>query len=62
MEIKPSTAPKRLTSDKIFSNELLIVDAYSKITKLYGTEKISTEEVVDKLDMLQPAKFVYISR
>ena len=36
-----------------FSNYLLIVDAYSKVTKLYGMDKIATEEVMDKLDMLQ---------
>ena len=53
MDIIPSTAPKSLTSDTTFSNYLLIVDATSKITKLYGMEKITTEEVMDKLDMFQ---------
>ena len=53
MDIIPSTAPKNLTSDTTFSNYLLIVDAYSKIPKLYGIEKITTEEVMDKLDMFQ---------
>ena len=53
MDIIPSTAPKILTSDKTFSNYLLIVDAYSKIPKLYGMENITTEEVMDKLDMFQ---------
>ena len=53
MDIIPSTAPKYLTSDTTFSYSLLIIDAYSKITKLYGMEKISTEEVMDKLDMFQ---------
>ena len=43
MDIVPSTAPKSLTSDTNFSNYLLIVDAYSKIPKLYGMEKITTE-------------------
>ena len=42
-----------LTSDTTFSNYLLIVDAYSKIKKLYGIEKITKEEVMDKLDMFQ---------
>ena len=42
MNIIPSTAPKSLTSDTTFSNYILIVDAYSKIPKLYGTEKITT--------------------
>ena len=51
MDIIPSTAPKSLTSDKTFSNYLLIVDAYSKISKLYGMENITTDEVMKKLDM-----------
>ena len=53
MYIVPSTAPKRLTSDKTFSSYLFFVDAYSKIPKLYGMEKITTEEVMDKLNMFQ---------
>ena len=38
---------------QLFSNYLLIVDAYSKIPKLYGMENITTAEVMDKLDMFQ---------
>ena len=53
MDIIPSTAPKSLTSDTTFSNYLLIVYAYSKIPKLHGMEKITTEEVMDKLDIFQ---------
>ena len=53
MDIITSTSPKRLTSDTTFSNYLLIVDAYFKIPKLYGMEKITTEEVVDNLDIFQ---------
>ena len=53
MDIIPSTAPKSFTSDKTFSICIIIVDAYSKITKLYSIEKITTEEVMDKLDMFQ---------
>ena len=53
MDIIPSTASKSLTSDTNVYNYLLIVDAYSKILKLYGMEKITTEEVMDKLDMFQ---------
>ena len=34
-------------------NYLLIVDPYSKNTKLYGMDKITTEEVMDKLDIFQ---------
>ena len=53
MGIVTSTAPKSLTSDTTFSSYLLVVDAYSKIPKLYGMEKITTEEVMDKMDMFQ---------
>ena len=53
MDTIPSTAPKILTSDTTFSNYLLMVDAYSKIPKLYGMENTTTEEVMDKLDMFQ---------
>ena len=42
-----------MTSDTTFSNYLLIVGAYSKIPKLYSVEKITTEEVMGKLDMFQ---------
>ena len=51
MDIIPSTTPKSFTSDTTFSNYLLIVDAYSKIPKLSGMEKIITEEVMEKLDL-----------
>ena len=53
MDIIPSTAPKILTSGTNFSNYILNVDAYSNIPKLYCMEKITTEEVMDKLDMFQ---------
>ena len=53
MDIVPSTAPKNLTSDTNFYNYILIVDAYSNIPKLYGMEKTTTEEVMEKLDMFQ---------
>ena len=53
MDIVPSTASKSLTSDTNISNYLLIVDAYSKIPKLYCMDKITTEEVMDKLDLFQ---------
>ena len=53
VDINPSTATKSLTSDTTFSTYLLIVNAYSKIPKLYGMEKITTEEVMDKLDVFQ---------
>ena len=53
MDIIPSTAPKSLTSDKTFSNYILIFYAYSNIPKLYGMDKITTEEVMEKLDLFQ---------
>ena len=40
-------------SDTTFSNYLLIVDAYSKIPTHCGMDNITTEEVMDKLDMFQ---------
>ena len=46
IDIIPSTAPKSLTSDTTFTNYLLIVDAYSKITKLYVMDKITAVEVM----------------
>ena len=53
MYIIPSTAPKSLTSETTFSKYILIVRAESKIPKFCGMEKITTEEVMDKLDMFQ---------
>ena len=49
--VRKSMAHKSLTSDTTFSNYLLIVDAYSKIPKLYGMDNITTEEVMDELDI-----------
>ena len=43
MDIILSTASKILTSDTTFFNYLLIVDANSKIPKLYGVDKTTTE-------------------
>ena len=53
MDNIPETSPKSLTNETNFSNYLLIVDAYSKTPKLYGMEIVTTEEVMDKLDMFQ---------
>ena len=53
MVIIPVIAQNVLTSKTTFSNYLLIVNAYSKIPKLYGTEIIDTEEVMGALDMFQ---------
>ena len=49
----PATAPKRFTINNSFSNYLLIIDAYSKIPKLYCMDKITTEEVMGDPDMIQ---------
>ena len=53
MEIIPSISSRCLTKGTNFANYLLIVDAYSKIPKLCGMGNITTEEVMDKLDMFQ---------
>ena len=53
MDVIPSTSPKSLSNDTNFQNYLFIVDAYSKISKLYGMESITTAEVMNKLDMFQ---------
>ena len=53
MDVIPATAPKSITQDTNFNNYLLIVDAFSKIPKIYGLENITTEEVLDKQDMFQ---------
>ena len=53
MEIIPATSSKSSTKDTIFANYLLIVDDYSKIPELYEMENITTEEVMNKLDMFQ---------
>ena len=53
MYIIPSTAPKHLTIETIFIIIFLTADAYSKIPNIPGMKKITTEEVMDKLDMSQ---------
>ena len=53
MVITLDTSYKSLTKYNNFDNFLLIVDDYFKITKLYGMENITTEEVMYKLDMFQ---------
>ena len=59
MEIIPATSSKNSTKDTNFSNNLLIVDAHYKLPKIYGMEKITTEEVMYKLDMFQ-TRFVKV--
>ena len=48
-----TNSTKSLTSDTTLSNYILTIDAYSKIPKLYGMEKIATEKVTDNLDIFQ---------
>ena len=48
-----SIAFKSLTKDTTSDNYLLIVDAYSKLPRLYGMESITTEDIMDKLDTFQ---------
>ena len=51
IDIISGISSKSLTKYTTFDNYRLIVDAYSKIPKLYGIEIITHEEVMDKLDM-----------
>ena len=53
MDIIPSIPSKVLTKYTIFANNLLIVGAYYKLPRLYVTENITAEEVMDKLEMFQ---------
>ena len=50
----PDLSSKSFLKDAKFSNLLLILDAYSKLLRVYGMEKITTEEVMDKLDISNP--------
>ena len=43
MDIIPETSPIVLTSETTFYDYLSIVDVYSKIPKLYGMERITTD-------------------
>ena len=53
MDIIRAIYYQSLPKNTTFSNYLLIVDVYYRITNLYGMENITTEEVMDKLDMFQ---------
>ena len=52
-DIIRATYPKSLTKYTTFPNQLLIVVSHSEIPELYEMENITTEEVMDKLDMFQ---------
>ena len=49
----PALYSKSLTKDTKFANHLIIVDAYSKLPRLYGMVKITTEEVMNNIDIFQ---------
>ena len=51
MDTLPATSYKSLTKYSTFDNYLWIVYDYSKIPKLYGMENITTEEVMENLNM-----------
>ena len=53
MDTIPATYSKCLTKGTILDNYLLILDSYSNIPKLYGMENITTEEVMDKIEIFQ---------
>ena len=53
MDTMPYLYSKSLTKDTTFSNYLLIVYEYTKLPRRYGMENITTEEIMDKLDILQ---------
>ena len=44
---------QKSTKDTTFSKDLSIVYTYSNISKLYEMEDITTEEVMEKLDIFQ---------
>ena len=53
MDTIPATYSKSLPKHTTFANYLLIVYDYFNISKLYGMENITTEEVMERPDMFQ---------
>ena len=53
MGIISATSSKNLAKQTTFANYLLILNAYSRIQKLYGMENITTEEVMDRQYVFQ---------
>ena len=51
MDVIPTISSKSLNKDTSFDNYLLIVNNYYKAPKNYGMKNITTEEVMDKLEM-----------
>ena len=54
MEIIPDLSSKNLTKYTTIDNYLLTVDVYYKLPRIYGMENITTEEVMEKLDIFNP--------
>ena len=53
MDTIPYLFYKNLTKDITFDNYPLIVNGYYKLLRLYATENITTEEVIDKIVIFQ---------
>ena len=53
MDIISATSPNVLTDETTLSKYILTLEAYSKMPKLYSTERITSEGVMDKFDMFQ---------
>ena len=53
MYIIPDIASNFFTKDNTFDNYLLIVDAYSKLCRLYGMKSINTDMVMEKKYIFQ---------
>ena len=53
MDTIPAISSKILTKYTTFSNYLLTVDVYYRLTRFYGIENISTEELMDNIDIFQ---------
>ena len=51
MDIIPVIYSRILTEDNTFANDIWIMYAYSKLPILFGMENITTEEVMDKINM-----------
>ena len=51
MDIILYPCKKGLTARSSFENYLLVVDAYSRVPRLYGLEETTTAEVMDFLDV-----------
>ena len=53
MDTTPALSSKIVKKYTTFYKYLLFVYSYSTLTRIYGMENITTEEVMDKLDILK---------